>query len=351
MLHPTTWVAWTAVVAAASMLTRNPLYLAILLGIVAVNYLSVSQDRPEAQGWQSLVRIAFGMAFLIIPFNALSAHAGSHVLFRLPPNWPLIGGNITLEAAVWGASSALGLVTLIALFATFNLQINQAQLLRLTPAFIYEAGLIASIALTFVPQMMVSSREIREAQLIRGHRMGRVRDMRPFLIALLTTGLERSFQLAESMEARGFGNVRDLPPRRDLTYKGLTLLALAGLISGLFVLTYMTTSQWLGWAGIAGSSALLLGVFSAQGKHVLRTHYRHDRWTWRDGITLGIVLAVALILAWTRVRNSATLAYYPYTGLLPPFAPWLGFVLTALILPVFFQEDRRPGARGTRGKS
>ena len=78
------------------------------------------------------------------------------------------------------------LLTLITLFAAFNLRVDQAQILRLTPSFIYEAGLIVSIAVAFVPQMVLSAREIREAQRIRGHRMRRVRDMLPFLMALLT---------------------------------------------------------------------------------------------------------------------------------------------------------------------
>jgi energy-coupling factor transport system permease protein len=117
-------------------------------------------------------------------------------------------------------------MALMLLFATFNLAVNQAQILRLTPAFIYEAGLIVSIALTFFPQLMASAKEIREAQLIRGHRIRRIRDMLPFVMALLTTGLERSFQLAESMESRGFGNVRALPKMRDVLYKALVLLGL-----------------------------------------------------------------------------------------------------------------------------
>ena len=197
MLHPVAWVTWTISGAVAATMTRNPLYLAILLGIVAIHYYGLaSQHNPQAQGWQAMLRLALVLVCLVVPFNALSVHAGSHVLFRLPPSWPLIGGNITLEAVIWGATTALGLLSLMMLFATFNLAVDQAQILRLTPAFVYEAGLTVSIALTFVPQMMISAREIREAQSIRGHRIRRARDMLPLLMALLTTGLEQSFQLA-----------------------------------------------------------------------------------------------------------------------------------------------------------
>jgi energy-coupling factor transport system permease protein len=357
MLHPITWLVWTGVVAAASMLTRNPLYLSILLGVATVNYLSVDQQRPDARGWRSLLRLTSGLALLIVPFNALNVHAGRHVLFRLPSAWPLIGGNITLEAVVWGMCSALGLLGLIVVFATFHLNVSQAQILRLTPAFIYEAGLIVSIALTFIPQMINSAREIREAQLIRGHRIRRVRDTFPLLMALLTTGLERSFQLAESIEARGFGNVRDPSQRRDTLYKALTLVALGGTISGLFIWTYFPSMARWGLTSVALSAVLLLGTFWAQGRRVLRTHYRRDRWTWRDIGVLTASLGVVATLVIARIRRPAALPYYPYVELKPAFDPVIGGVLITLALPAvlrpasdhgYTKEDALQGKRAAQ---
>jgi energy-coupling factor transport system permease protein len=330
---------WTVSITAAAILTRNPLYITLVLGAIAVNHVMVIKDRPDAAGWHTLLRVAMGLALFTIPFNALSAHTGSHVLFQLPANWPIVGGKITLEAVVWGACSALNLMTLMLLFATFNLAVNQAQILRLTPAFIYEAGLIVSIALTFFPQMMASAKEIREAQLIRGHRIRRIRDMLPFVMALLTTGLEHSFQLAESMEARGFGNVRALPKMRDVLYKALVLLGLGGFLSGFFALTYFEAFQTTGWVIVTLSATLLLAVFWAQGKRITRTRYSRDRATWRDGVVLAACLCVAVTLAWFRIYDAASLLYYPYTELVPPFHPAIGAVLLTMILPAIIQRQ------------
>ena len=333
-IHPITWVIWTCLVAAIALMTRNPLYLSLLLGVATVHYAGLSHGRLEAQGWGMLLRLVLWMTVLVIPFNALNIHIGSHVLFRLPARWPLVGGSITLEGIVSGVISAMGLLTLMVLFAAFNLQIDQAQMLRLTPAFVYEAGLIVSIALTFVPQMLISGREIREAQLVRGHQMRRARDMLPYLMALLTTGLERSFQLAESLEARGFGNARDLPRGRDLAYKGLTLLGLAGFLCGFFLQTYFESLRLAGWAAAGASAALLLVVFWAQGKRVLRVHYRRDRWSWRDGVVLASCLFAVALLALARAQDAAAFVYVPYQGLLPPFHTGIGVALAALIAPV-----------------
>lgn len=340
MLHPVTWVAWTAAAAAATMLTRNPMYIGLVLGIVAIQYLLASLGRPEASGWQALVRIALALALLIVPFNALGSHAGRHVLFWLPPGWPVIGGPITLEAVIWGACGALILVTLIVLFATFNLQMGRAQMLRLTPAFVYEAGLIISIALAFVPQLVLSAHEIREAQLVRGHRMRRIRDLPPFLVSLLTTSLERSFQLAESLEARGFGNVREARPQSELLLKVLTLFGLAGTLSGFFALTYLNSLRAAGTAIALLSVALLLGVFWAQGRRLRRTRYRHERWTWQDSIVLSCAAVVVLALILARAGDSTVLLYDPYYSLLPPFHPWFGTALLALVAPVVLRLSR-----------
>ena len=334
-MHPITWVVWTGLAAVVALLTRNPLYLSLLLGVAIVHYVSVGQGhRVEDQGWRMLLRVALWMALLVIPLNALSIHVGSHVLFRLPARWPLVGGAITVEGILAGAVSALSLLALIALFATFNLRISQAQLLRLTPGFVYEAGLVVSIALAFVPQMLVSGREIREAQLVRGHKMRRARDMQPYLMALLTTGLERSFQLAESMEARGFGNARSLPRGRELLLKGLTLLGLAGLLCGVFLQTYFESLRVVGWTIAGASAALLIGVFWAQGRRVLRVRYRLERWTWRDGVVLAFCLAAAALLALARLKDGAAFAYSSYVDLLPPFDPAIGIALILLAAPV-----------------
>jgi len=333
MFHPITWVFWALAVTAGVTMTHNPLYLIILGGAVALQYALADARPPQAQGWASLLRITMGFSLLVIPFNALSAHAGSHVIFTLPANWPLIGGNITLEAVIWGATSAMGLLVLLAAFATLNLQVDQAQMLHLTPAFIYEAGLVISIALTFVPQMMLSAKEIREAQLIRGHRIRRLRDMRPLVLALLTMGLERSLQLAESMEARGFGNTRPLPQAKDVLYKSLTLVGLGGALSSVFALTYFPRQQWLGWLGIAASILILLTVFRAQGKRVKRTRYRSERWSWQDGIAIGTTLVALAGLVAARIHDPQALIYYPYTRLLPAFQPWVGTSLMLLIAP------------------
>ena len=200
--HPFAWLAWLAAAALPALSTRNPLYLSLTLLAVAVVYAALGRRSPLAQSWGAFVRFSVMLWLLSIPFTALTSHYGTIVLFRLPAAWPIIGGPITLEAMLYGLTGGLALVTLLLIFAAFNVAVDQARLLRMTPGFIHGAGVVTGIAVAFVPQMVTSWQAIREAQQVRGHKVRGVRDVLPLVMPLLVTALERAMQLAESMEAR-----------------------------------------------------------------------------------------------------------------------------------------------------
>jgi hypothetical protein len=104
MLHPLTWVVWTISAMAVAILTRNPLYITLILGAIAINHIAISKNRPDAAGWHTLLRIAMGFALFTIPFNALNVHAGNHILFQLPANWPIIAATLPLRP--WSGARA-----------------------------------------------------------------------------------------------------------------------------------------------------------------------------------------------------------------------------------------------------
>ena len=86
---------------------------------------------------------------------------------------------------------------LLLVFAAFNTAVDASQLLRMVPPSFFQVGVVASIALTFVPRMLTNVKEIREAQRVRGHRFRSWRDILPLIMPLITTSLEEAMQLAE----------------------------------------------------------------------------------------------------------------------------------------------------------
>ncbi|MCD6290546.1 MAG: energy-coupling factor transporter transmembrane protein EcfT [Anaerolineae bacterium] len=338
--HPYTWLAWLAAAATPALLTRNPVYLTTLLFAVGLTYRMIARVHPENRGWSLFIRLGFFLWLFTIPFNALTVHAGNMVLFRLPTDWPIVGGPITLEAAAYGLANGLSLLTILVIFATFNLALDPGRLLRLVPAALYQAGVVTAIAITFVPQMMRSLQEIKEAQEVRGHRFRGLRDLLPIFVPLLTMALERAVQLAESMESRGFGGPQR---RRNTAIQMMTLLLLMLLAAGLFAYNYWR--HYRPEAGLAISVALggLVGVFWAMGRQSTRTRYR--RWLWqRHDTVVATVSAVSaagvLLVRW--VDHMAWI-YYPYPpfGLQPDVRPWLMLLLLTPALPALITPRPR----------
>jgi len=329
--HPVAWLAWLAAAALPALTTRNPLYLALVLLAAGTDFIALGQRSETAQGWAALVRLGALLWLLTIPFTMLTNHYGQIVLFTLPESWPVIGGPITLESLLYGLTGGLALISLLLAFAVFNLAVDQARLLRMAPAFVYQSGVVAAIAVAFVPQMAASWQSIREAQQVRGHRFRGVRDLLPLILPLLITALERAVQLAESMEARGFGGVQTAAAPRDRLAVQATVLvglALAGL--GLAGLGFWPQHRTPVLAVAALGLALLAWSFWRQGKRVSRTSYR--RWYWGRGDRVVLVTGLLAASAWVTVliARSEWLFYYPY----PPYSPWPSFqpILGAAIL-------------------
>lgn len=330
------WLVWAVCMAALALTIRNPLYLALIALATWLVHVALYQRSSLGQSWRGLVKLGALVWLVAIPFNALMIHQGSVVLFRLPAHWPLVGGPITLEAVVYGAVNGLALWVVLAIFAAFNMAVDASQLLRMAPPFLYQAGVVASIALTFMPQMLLSAKEIREAQRLRGHRFRGWRDLLPLFVPLLTTALEHAIQLAESMESRGFGGeLTGLSARAGNRLKGRMALSLLLLLVGLFARSYWRNSPWLGLALLGAGALLLVSVFAAYGRRVQRSHYRRATWQSRDNwIALPPLLVLAISLG-VAALDPMALAYFPYPpySLTPAFNPWLGLALAALALP------------------
>jgi energy-coupling factor transport system permease protein len=334
--HPVAWLAWLAAAALPALSTRNPLYLSLTLLAVAVVYAALGRRSPLAKSWGAFVRFGALLWLLSIPFTALTAHYGTIVIFRLPRSWPIIGGPITLEAVLYGLTGGLALVTLLLIFAAFNVAVDQARLLRMTPGFIYGAGVVTGIAVAFVPQMVTSWQTIREAQQVRGHKVRGVRDVLPLVMPLLVTALERAMQLAESMEARGFGGQAVPADSRQRTLNQLALLfGLGALGAGFAGIGFWPEQRLLAGGLLVTGAALLAWSFWDQGRRVRRSRYHRWIWARADRIVCATSLLSLTIWAGAWLARGEWLFYYPY----PPYSPWpafqplLGMALVLLAIP------------------
>jgi energy-coupling factor transport system permease protein len=336
MFNTWAWVIWLVAGAVPAFTLHNPLYLVLILGAAWIVYATLGRTSPIGNSWGAFVKLGLSFFALTIAFNALSIHIGRIVLFHLPVNWPVIGGTITLEAVIAGAVSGLTLLTILVVFAAFNSVVDHYQLMRATPPFLFQAGVVISIAIAFVPQMVLSAREIRQAQRIRGHRFRGLRDLLPLIMPLLANSLERAIQLAETMEARGFGSVANpLPRRMAVLVQTLIAFGLLSVLASLTLMAYSSRPATWAWLPASLGVAGLLLAFGLQGRQVHRTRYRRPPWHTRDTIlamTCGLVIAVVIL---AKATLPGMLAYTPFppNPLLPPFNALVGGVLLLLVLP------------------
>ncbi len=107
------WLVWLMAMAVLIMTLRNPLYSILLLLVAKLIHAGYGNSERGMQ--LSLWRFSITILTFSILFNAFSVHIGHTVLFWLPSNWWLIGGTITLEAAIFGAQNGFLLLTLLTL--------------------------------------------------------------------------------------------------------------------------------------------------------------------------------------------------------------------------------------------
>jgi energy-coupling factor transport system permease protein len=347
MFDARVWLLWALATLVTASMARNPLYALLLLLITTLVGTICSPDQGDRAGSQRTVLSPFRFAAIVIPlsalFNALTVHFGDTVLLHLPDWLPLLGGPVTLEALVFGALNGLVLTVIFSAFAVFNQVTPIRDLVGLTPRAFHAAGVIASIALTFVPQTASSLKRIRQAQAVRGHRARGMRDWLPIVMPLLISGLERSMGLAEAMVARGYGAVSDRA--HPLRTSGGLVLGLMTLLVGWLIYLF-----WPAWrnagVGLLSAAAVFIGVVLwYSGRSVRHTVYRPRRWTARDSlVVVGCLQALLAVTMLPSLVGHDTLYYSPYPRLvIPEFDPLIGLGLMGLLMPAIVGRQLKTG--------
>ena len=233
--HPLTFWGCLTALAVGVVASDNVLAAFIALGgAVFIVY------RFRDQGpWRNSFKWAIyaGISLLIIravTATIIGVPRIGHTLFTLPrltlPRWLpgiRIGGAVTWERLSSSLHEGLIIATVIALFGAANSVTSPHKLLRVLPTQVFQIGVTLTIATSVFPQLISSITRIREAQYLRsGVKPGITR----IAIPLLEESLGRAVNLAESMEARGFGQSKHHSRYRPITFemRDLTFIA-AGL--------------------------------------------------------------------------------------------------------------------------
>lgn len=338
MLHTWAWIAWLIATVVLFSSSRNPYYLLITIGSIAIVikselfYQSINNPHNPRRLPFNYFRFAIILISLSAVFNAFMSHLGENIIFKIPSWIPIINGPITWEAVVYGALNGLVLFGILFAFTQINLALPVRMLIRLIPHAFYPIAVTTSIALTYVPNTVRQFHKIREAQAIRGFQIRKLSDWVPLIIPLMVGGLEQAFSLSEAMVSRGFAS-----EEHTQTTNLSRILILGGLLSlsiGI-VFSIIPDHKSIGVTLITIGVLAIIYVIIHKSKQVPHTTYMQEYWHFRDWIVLlGICFPLGMIILPISPIDKSSLVYNPYPALsLPDFNIFIGISLLGFLSP------------------
>ncbi|MDI6857791.1 MAG: energy-coupling factor transporter transmembrane component T [Dehalococcoidia bacterium] len=329
------WLVWLLAASVAVFLTSNPLYLATAcLGALMV--CTSLPWRSQQSFYDLAVKLVLFFALLSIPFNLLTGGRGPTLLFELPsltfPDWfggVTLGGAVTLESLLYALERALRVVALLLFAAAFNLAVDHYRLLRLLPPGLRQLGIVLTVAVMLLPQLVRQSKSAVEAQRLRGRKATGLRSVAALAVPVLGASLERSVQRAESLDARGFGRVPVSSSARRLAKAAASVAGAALLGAGSFVYFYYSAPAVAALL-LLGGTALVAVAFWGGGDE--SSFYVKEMWDGADFAIAGSALLAPLMLLALRVLDAAGVGYSPFPeASFPAFHPLA--VAAFLLLP------------------
>lgn len=235
------WTLWLALVVTYCILTYNPLYQLTLM--ITLSAVAVARKQPL----KSYIKVAIAMSAIPLLVNIFLVRKGGVIIYTIPKEIVIWGtatptlifaGPITAESTLFAAVMAIFLTNTVTAFQVFNNCAKPDALLRLMPSGYPAAALTSSIALRFIPQVMADHSTIRDAQTTRGVRLDtgpliqRLGNQLSIIAPTVITSLERSFNLSESMAARGYSGRRTLyrTERWDKVEAGIAMTYVSALL-------------------------------------------------------------------------------------------------------------------------
>jgi energy-coupling factor transport system permease protein len=220
----------------------------------------------------------------------------------------------------------------LACIGAANALASPRRLLRYVPATLYEVGTALVVALTYAPQLVEDARRVRVARRLRGHAGRGPRELARLAVPVLDGALERSLDLAASMESRGYGRSvhRDARSRRKAT--ALTLFGLGGVVAGVYGLLDGGSAPLLGLPLLVVGSVAAAASLAVGARRERRSRYRPDPWAAPEWVVLlsGAIAGGVVVVAAQRGAPAIILQTSPALWPTLPWLPALGLLIGLL---------------------
>lgn len=354
-VHPLAWWVWALGLGAAASRTTNPLLLALL---VAVAWVVVAARRPEApwaRSFGSFAKLGGALVALRLVLQALfGARVPGHVLFTLPEltlaDWLAgvnLGGPVTAESMLEALREGLQLATLLACVGAANSLASPYRLLRCLPAVLYELGVVVTVALSFAPHATASVARVREARRLRGRPATGLAGLRGMAVPVLEGALDRSLELAASMDSRGYGRRGTVPAAVRRRAQAAMLAGALMVCVGAYGLLDAGAPDGIGLPMAAAGAAALVAALALASRSSDRTRYRPDPWRAAEWATAAAGVVAFGGLTWAAARGLSGVRWptaplsFPTLPLVPALIVLAGALPALATPPLPAPEARR----------
>jgi energy-coupling factor transport system permease protein len=198
-VRPAAAAALLAALAAAALLGQRTASVAVIVGLLLVVCL-----RAPAKRRRLYLVGALGSGIAVVVLTPFVETIGSHPLWT-GPTVPVLGQlDVTREELHNGLFQGLRLTAVALAFAAYALLLDHDRLVQ-AAGFARRSVLALALATRLVPTLERDASGLVEALRGRGVEVRGLRGRARLLSPLLAGSLERGLNLAEAMEARGFG--------------------------------------------------------------------------------------------------------------------------------------------------
>ena len=183
-----------------SILVSDIFYLAVLFAFVLVLAVASKVLRSTL----GLLKFTVYVAAFMYAFSILFSQ-GSHVMFDLGPI------QVKEESVLFATSMVMRLFLAVGAFAIFTFTVHPDKSLQIMSKFGIKSMTGLSIATRMYPTIAADSANIEDAMKARGvefdqgNLVQKAGARAPVMMPLLLNSMDRSMEIAEAMESRGFG--------------------------------------------------------------------------------------------------------------------------------------------------
>lgn len=305
-VHPVTWwsIALIQISIAIISQTVTPLLIMGITSLICVILLDRNWVK-SIKFYAALATVVFATRLLFrVLFNFASAN--QDIAFQFPMLEINVGlgpvhilGPLSFAALNAAIIDGLKLAVIVFSIGVASALARPDQLLKYTPAAVYEIATAVSIAINLAPQLNQSIQRVKKSAALRGrsHSLGLTRSV---IIPVLEDAIENSMHLAASMSARGFGRTSE---KTISTGKWLRALSIAALIVSVIATFLILTLGFFNEASTATvilSLVLLVLSLRISSRQRIRTTLNRQKLGAPDFLILllGITYFFAVSLGW-----------------------------------------------------